>query len=194
MSELVDRLLAENAEILQGLTGLLLRLDDDAFNSAADPCYGSTIGEQVRHTIEHAEALLAAPGGTVDFHARQRDVRTETMRTLAIERLDDVINSFEGMRQRAVDDTLIRVRHVIDCSHGLEDHWLDTSLSRELAFLQSHSIHHMALIGVMASLAGINVPEGFGVAPSTRRYLGAEKQREREPGGGDQVVRAASNV
>lgn len=194
MSELVDRLLIENAEILQELTGLLSRLDDDAFTSAVDPCYGSTIGQQVRHTIEHAEALLAAPDGTVDFHTRQRDPRTETMRDVALGRLDDVISRFEAMRHRVADDSLIKVRHVVDGPRGPEDHWLDTSFSRELAFLQSHSIHHMALIGMMTSLAGTAVPDGFGVAPSTRRYLEAQGQRERETRGGDQVLHAASKA
>ncbi len=46
-----------------------------------------------------------------------------------------------------------------------------TSLGRELAFVMSHTIHHNALIGVIAKLLGIDVPERFGYAPSTLAYL-----------------------
>lgn len=48
-------------------------------------------------------------------------------------------------------------------------------------FLQSHTIHHMALIGIMARLQGVTVPTGFGVAPSTRCYW-AEQKRGRHTG------------
>jgi uncharacterized damage-inducible protein DinB len=47
----------------------------------------------------------------------------------------------------------------------------ETSLGRELAFVLSHTIHHNALISVMAMLMGVSVPERFGYAPSTIAYL-----------------------
>ena len=190
MSESVDCLLAENADILRDLAELLVRLDDDAFTSPADPCYGSTIGQQVRHAIEHAEAVLAAPCGSVDFHSRERDTATETIRAVAHRRLNELTEQFDGMRRQGMQDFALKVRHVVDSPDGQRDHWLDTSLSRELAFLQSHSVHHMALIGMMASLCGVSVPEGFGVAPSTRRYWAAQETA----GGGDRVLHAASRA
>ena len=46
-----------------------------------------------------------------------------------------------------------------------------TSVARELVFLASHTIHHMAIIGMLAEQAGVKVSADFGVHPSTLRYL-----------------------
>jgi uncharacterized damage-inducible protein DinB len=46
-----------------------------------------------------------------------------------------------------------------------------TSVDRELVFLASHTIHHMAIIGMLAEQAGVEVGAEFGVHPSTLRYL-----------------------
>jgi len=44
-----------------------------------------------------------------------------------------------------------------------------STLARELAFVLSHTIHHQAMIGLLASLHGSDVPDGFGFALSTPR-------------------------
>ena len=49
--------------------------------------------------------------------------------------------------------------------------WCDSSASRELEFLLSHTVHHYALIGVICQLAGQTLPKDFGMAPSTLRHL-----------------------
>ena len=46
-----------------------------------------------------------------------------------------------------------------------------SSVARELVFCLGYPIHHYALLGVIAGQFGIEVPAGFGVAPSTQRYL-----------------------
>ncbi|AFP29100.1 hypothetical protein MRBBS_0162 [Marinobacter sp. BSs20148] len=46
-----------------------------------------------------------------------------------------------------------------------------TSVERELVFLASHTIHHTAIIGMLAEQAGVKVSSDFGVHPSTLRYL-----------------------
>jgi len=34
----------------------------------------------------------------------------------------------------------------------------------------AHAVHHYALIGVMAGIMGVELPAGFGVAPSTLKH------------------------
>lgn len=190
----VDVLLAENREVLEDLDALLAGLSDDAFTHPADPCYGSSIGQQTRHMIEHAEAILWATGGEVDFHDRWRDRETEQVRSAARRRLEQVLARFGAMEREGLTDVSLRVRHVVDGNEGGEDHWLRSSLARELAFLQSHSVHHMALIGMMASLHGVAVPSGFGVAPSTRRYWESQAETAGPAGGEDRMLHAASRA
>jgi hypothetical protein len=42
-----------------------------------------------------------------------------------------------------------------------------TSAERELAFVVSHTVHHNAILGIMAKLLGADLPAEFGYAPST---------------------------
>ncbi len=45
-----------------------------------------------------------------------------------------------------------------------------STLGREISYAVMHAVHHYALIGIMCRLQGVEVPKGFGVAPSTQRY------------------------
>jgi hypothetical protein len=44
-------------------------------------------------------------------------------------------------------------------------------VGRELAFVLSHTVHHNALIAVMALTLGVSIPDRFGYAPSTIAHL-----------------------
>ena len=47
----------------------------------------------------------------------------------------------------------------------------DTTFVREVVFVLSHTVHHNALIGVMAKTLGVPLPPYFGYAPSTIAHL-----------------------
>jgi hypothetical protein len=48
--------------------------------------------------------------------------------------------------------------------------WCNSSVLRELEFLQSHAVHHYSLIAALLRLHGIEPDAEFGVAPSTLKY------------------------
>ena len=56
----------------------------------------------------------------------------------------------------------------MDC--GRSGEWCASTGRRELQFLLSHSVHHYAIIAMICGQHEIEVPEGFGVAPSTLKY------------------------
>ena len=47
---------------------------------------------------------------------------------------------------------------------------MNSTLARETEFVHSHTVHHYALIAAKLKSVGIEVPDEFGVAPSTLRY------------------------
>jgi hypothetical protein len=51
---------------------------------------------------------------------------------------------------------------------------MESSLSRELQVLSSHTIHHFALIAVTLRAHGVQMDADFGMAPSTLRHLAAK--------------------
>ncbi|MBK7948380.1 MAG: hypothetical protein IPK00_06475 [Deltaproteobacteria bacterium] len=60
-----------------------------------------------------------------------------------------------------------RERSVVDvrCDEG--DPWVASTLSRELHFVASHTVHHFALIRLTLARCGRSTPAEFGVSPST---------------------------
>lgn len=181
MAGYLDDLVEQNCHALVELNTLIDRLSDSDFLAPADPCHGSSIGQQARHIIEHGEAMVAAVDGDADYHHRSRDTATEQSRSHARLRLQRLIQALAERVALVDGDSPVNVRHVLSGRSERAEVSLASSLGRELMFLQSHTIHHMALIGIMARLQGVAVPAGFGVAPSTRRYW-AERERTRHTG------------
>ena len=58
----------------------------------------------------------------------------------------------------------------------LEDSFMESSISRELQVLSSHTVHHFALIAMTLRMHGLEVDPDFGMAPSTLRYLATRTQ------------------
>ena len=48
---------------------------------------------------------------------------------------------------------------------------VDTNMERELAFLSSHTIHHLAIMSLLAEARGVEIPPGLGVAFSTATFM-----------------------
>lgn len=134
------------------------------------------IGAHVRHLIEHYESLLRSTGYT-DYDQRSRDREVEQSPQSALSRIAGIRDS---LREIVPLGRNTRMSVTYNCErNGQVTHLpLDSSLERELLFLVSHTVHHMALIAVLARARGIIVPESFGVAPSTLRHYRRDEQSE----------------
>lgn len=130
--------------------------------SAAEP-----IGRHIRHVLEHYDSLLNAREGLVDYENRARDSATETDPDVARERIGDIRAALLALPADAVPASLA-IRYTP--GDGEVARALDTSLERELHFVLSHTVHHMALIALLARREGYQVAHDFGVAASTQRY------------------------
>src|SRR5688500_7088907 len=118
---------------------IISRLDDPEYATGRDD--ESSIGAHIRHNLDFVNALLrGVDRRRIDYNARTRDRRLETDREYAIKQLQIAClrlrNITTGIRAH-----LVMVRSEIDL-----DVWHASSVSRELEFLHSHSIHHYALV------------------------------------------------
>jgi hypothetical protein len=62
---------------------------------------------------------------------------------------------------------------MLDCEeHGQGDYLVSSTVGRELIYNIEHTIHHLAIvkIALKAILPSLELPEHFGVAPSTIRH------------------------
>ena len=161
--------------VLRQLAELVNLLTDEQYVQKPVGVVPSSIGGHIRHNLDHVDAFLAGvAGGEIDYDQRQRGTEVETKRQAALDALRRQERELLAFAQLGVagEDQSLRLRIVVEPS--LPPIEVETSVGRELSFVLSHTIHHNALIGVMAKLLGVPVPERFGYAPSTIAHL--EKQ------------------
>ncbi len=167
----VPALVAENIYVLRGGAELVATLPAEMYARPGPYEPRSGVGTHIRHCIEfYASFLDGMDAGRVDYSARARDVRLEVDRSLACERIGEIAHSLESVGADRFDQTLL-VRAESD---GALDVWCASSIGRELQVLSSHTIHHFAIVALTLRVAGLEVPEAFGVAPSTLRHWRSE--------------------
>jgi hypothetical protein len=151
--------------VLRQTAALLGSLTDEQYALKPVGVVPSSIGGHVRHCLDHIDALLRGAGdGLLEYDRRERGTDVERSRTAALEairRQERQLLDFpwpNGHRP---------LRLSVLVSPDAPPTVVVSSLDRELAFALSHTIHHGALIAVMAKLLGVAVPADFGYAPST---------------------------
>jgi len=143
--------------------------------SLSDEDYGrvragtASVGEHVRHTIEHFTALIDEPrAGVVRYDARPRSRILEEDRRRAIA----VLRRVEAQLLRHNRDDLWRPVSVelVPFPNGAPLR-SQSSFARELMFVASHGIHHLALIAEILEAHGIGgrVPDHFSFATPARK-------------------------
>lgn len=167
-----ETLVQLNIEFLRQGRSLLEQLDDDTYTACDPPVYNSGIGEHMRHILEHYDMFVdGLASGFVDYDARKRDMSISSSCAAASDRLEAIIGALS-----TVDaiDTPIEVKLAASKFEGLDDPRSDSTVKRELQYLQAHTIHHFALIAMILRLRSVDVPADFGVAPSTLQYRMSE--------------------
>ncbi len=164
----------DNLLALEQGAQLLDRLDDAAYRRAMQPVFGSSIGAHMRHNLDHYACLLdGIKSGAVDYGARERKLETEQDRAAARHEFARIARALAALDAGAARQATLRVRREADENAEA----VASSLERELDFLMSHTIHHYAIVAILCRLQAIEIPDDFGVAPSTLRF------RERERAG-----------
>lgn len=126
----------------------------------------SSIGAHYRHIMDHYSCFLyGLPFGVIDYDKRERSSLIENS-------LEEALSATIAMRDsfRHVDtlngDQEVRVA----VNSGKCAQKTISSLSRELQFLCSHTIHHFAIIKLLGESINIPFSKEFGIAPSTLEF------------------------
>lgn len=144
-------------------------IDPVIYQAPLDILSGSTIGQHTRHIIEFYNCLLeqSMQGDTpvINYAVRRRDHRIETEPDYAL------------MNVNSICDRLNEVQTEQSCllngeEHGQKDLVVHSTIGRELIYNIEHTIHHLAIVKIALKtvVPGIQLPEHFGVAPSTIRH------------------------
>ena len=156
-------------EVLQQAEGLLGALDDAAYTTRVPVAFNATIGGHVRHCLDHFRTLLGAlECADLDYDRRERGTLVEQDRFAALNEVRSLREAYERLPEASLERVL-----TVTCKTSYVAPGSQTGLStlgRELMYCVAHAVHHHALIGVMAGLLQLQLPAGFGVAPSTVQH------------------------
>ena len=157
----LDRALEEVAAVISALS-------PEGYRARPLPEVSGSIGEHVRHCLDHVDALVSADRSSdLSYDRRERGTAVETepaaaLRSIQLLRIKIAVGRWSAAAHEPifVSSTISRDGEV---ATGM------STLAREMTFVLNHTIHHQATIGLLASLQGGGVPDGFGYAHSTPR-------------------------
>ena len=161
---LVERLIDE----LAWAVDMIQKIDDATFVKSA---HGTgSVGAHFRHNLDFVKsAVNGILEGKIDYERRERDVQVETDKRYAIEKYIGVIRRVISIAPEDMNKAVLVQSEIEEaCRHR-------SSVSRELEFVLSHTVHHHALISEKLASFGIETSPDFGVAPSTLRYWEQQK-------------------
>lgn len=157
----MQMLIQANHALLEQAATLINELDEADYVLPMQAYGSGSIGQHLRHVLDHYQALLSGEHGVIDYDQRRRDNPVEASKTLALTEIQRVLHALPSLV-----DQPVRVRSEVSphAQHVEETH---SSVKRELLFVTSHAVHHFALIAMLLRLQGMAVPLDFGVAPAT---------------------------
>lgn len=164
------RLTEGNAAFLRQGAELIARLSDAQYAEAPAGFSRGGVGAHFRHILDHYDCFLGGlDRGRIDYDARHRDPRVEHDRAFAQDKLAAVCGRITTLDPR-LGTAPIQATLLCGEPAGLATTWSATSVTRELQFLASHTVHHYAVIAAMLRPQGVEPGNDFGVAPSTLEY------------------------
>jgi hypothetical protein len=172
-----NQLIAGCVQVLEQGLALLERINDRLYTETGGLPLQSGAGGHFRHCIDFYQSFLAGlAAGRIDYDRRERDALVERDRAFAATKLRIVISELRSLPpDRGEAGVLVSLEGGEGASSGLHG-WCLSTVSRELQFLLSHTVHHYALVALALRLQGFEPGEEFGVAPSTLKHWRREEE------------------
>lgn len=156
------------AELMTQLGDLVRLLDDTQFNAKPTSTKCGAIGGHVRHVLDHLDAWLGGiEQGAVNYDNRHRDTAIEHDAAAALHAIKRQAERLAAVNDEQLARPVTVLTSMTSCGTLVA---LPSTHARELAFVFSHTIHHNAIIGTIARALRIDLPDRFGMAPSTLAY------------------------
>src|SRR6266852_246088 len=165
-----SRVLIESViETLQQGETLLTEISDETYTRKVPIAFNASIGGHYRHCLDHFRSLLdSAVDGDLNYDHRERDTLIEKDRYAALNATRELCDNYERL-----DPVFLMRPLAVTCktSYATDGSQVSPStVGREIMYSVAHAVHHYALIGVMGGIMGLQMPPGFGVAPSTLKH------------------------
>jgi uncharacterized damage-inducible protein DinB len=143
---------------------LLELLSEDDYRAGGE--HSSSIGGHVRHILDRFQSFFhGLPLNDIDYDDRERDKSIEGSLAGAKVALTSVLQRLNALTSSEVQSLALTVSETVN-DQGVTVR-VSSTAQRELMGLVTHSIHHLAIIALIAKGLGYTVDQRFGKAPST---------------------------
>lgn len=147
--------------INQQVISIIDALDNPLFQKTGKD--QSSIGQHIRHIINFFESVnQGIEQNSINYDNRHRSVDIENNTNLAKQAMN---NQTILLLQKIDEQDLSNTVEVKENSHTAE-----STIARELISLQSHTIHHLAIIKPLIKSMNIVISESIGISASTIIY------------------------
>ena len=153
-------------ELLDQVKFLCNSLTTEQFTRSLNLLNSYSIGEHVRHILEHYECLFQAfDSGKLNYDERKRDLSLQSDKFIAINKIQELCSRLQNIITQSHTFTM----SVSFPLSGLKEEVVETSYRRELLFNIDHTVHHLAIIKIALNdlEERVDLPSNFGVAQST---------------------------
>ncbi|MCH2190407.1 MAG: hypothetical protein MK188_05735 [Gammaproteobacteria bacterium] len=162
-SSLDIALINSNISVLDEGIELIRLLEEGQYTKGFKPAFQSTIGAHFRHLLEHYRCFFTQMASKVFcYDLRERDQLLERDSAYALATIEELKRSLSRLSEGECGTDRYQIQDEQTSRPA------DTSLNRELLFLQSHTVHHYAIIAAMTRAFGKQPEQEFGVAIATR--------------------------
>jgi hypothetical protein len=154
--------------VLDQLEMVLMQMKEEDYHQLI-ASLDASIGQHVRHILEFYLCLFEGlEVGKINYDHRRRDKSIETDRTVALDLIGDIKTRIEGQEENP--ELILNLKYGDNTNQNIV---LRTNYDRELAYNIEHTIHHLAIVklGFKEIFQDIQLPENFGIASSTVRYM-----------------------
>ncbi len=157
-------LLQTNIDALNEGAELLALLNPEQYVQGYKPAFHSTIGAHFRHVLEHYRCFISQlDSGKFCYDSRERDQLLERDFDYANQTISELSAALNKLKSQDLNKSC----ELVDQQTTQP---VNSTLYRELLFLQSHTMHHYAIIGAMTRTFGARPADDFGVAIATREH------------------------
>ena len=166
-----------NLETLSQAKDVINLIDNDVYCHVSTPYMQSSIGQHMRHLIDNYLALQQGCSVShIDYNWRRRGAQVETSKVVALSELEQLICWLSELTEDSLTQNLTLLSEV--CLKETQSDLATSTLHRELIFVASHSIHHLAIIGTCMRLQKIDVPSYVGLAPATASFIRQQNEKK----------------
>lgn len=154
-------LIAANLAQLHILEGIIRQLTVSQYAQRSKLPHEPSIGRHIRHILDHYLQLLEAiKKGKLDYALRTREAAVETQPEVALTRIATIREALHAFGSP--------YSHPLVYQSATAP--MASNLARELDFVCSHTIHHLALINIILTELGLDIEFATGIHSSTLEY------------------------